>query len=394
MYESYYGFDSRPFQLTPDPQFYFDSRTHRKALSYLGYGLAQGEGFIVITGEIGAGKTTLVGHLMETIDRDRLNVAQIVTSQLSGDDLLKMAAQQFGLSVAGLDKAGLLKALEGHFQAEARDGRRCLLIVDEAQNLERAALEQLRMLSNFQLGNQALLQIFLLGQPEFRDTLRSDTALEQLRQRIIATHHLEGMQPDEVEPYIQHRLARVGSDGRPTFSGDAITLIAEETDGIPRSLNRLMSRVLLMGAIEETDDINAELVARVIADLAEDLPTANIGEALEMAVEEEPVCEAEAEIQAEPMQVAQAVLQASDMPVAQADSTAMPTPDAADKAVSQEPVSSAALNIDPADFRASIDRICAIEARMAEQERSLRRLLVRLVRWVESEDMENRRDAA
>ncbi|MEM1133024.1 MAG: XrtA/PEP-CTERM system-associated ATPase [Pseudomonadota bacterium] len=384
MYESYYGLTARPFQLTPDPQYYFDSRTHRKALSYLGYGLAQGEGFIVITGEVGSGKTTLVGHLMETIDRDRLNAAQIVTSQLSSEDLLRLTAEQFGVSSQGMEKAALLRALESHFQAEARAGRRCLLIVDEAQNLDRTALEQLRMLSNFQLGSQALLQIFLLGQPEFRDMLRNDPSVEQLRQRIIATHHLEGMNVDEVRPYIAHRLARAGGDGRPSFSDAAIAEIAEATQGIPRSLNRLMSRILLMGAIEKVDHIDAALVEQVIADLAEDLPLNMV----EAELSEEPVeaiSEANAEEQAEPMQVAQSVLQ-----------TAAYSPDdaqAANDAVENEAEDETSA-VDPADHRAALDRICALEARVAEQERSLRNLLIRLVRWVEGDQSDNHRDAA
>ncbi|WOE73781.1 XrtA/PEP-CTERM system-associated ATPase [Alterisphingorhabdus coralli] len=410
MYESYYGLDARPFQLTPDPQYYFDSRTHRKALSYLGYGLAQGEGFIVITGEVGAGKTTLVGHLMETIDRDRLHAAQIVTSQLSSEDLLRLTAEQFGVPSQGIEKAALLRALESHFQAEARAGRRCLLIVDEAQNLDRTALEQLRMLSNFQLGSQALLQIFLLGQPEFRDMLRSDPSVEQLRQRIIATHHLEGMHADEVRPYIAHRLARAGGDGRPTFSDAAIAEIAKATEGIPRSLNRLMSRILLMGAIEQVDHIDAALVEQVLADLAEDLPV-TMTEPIE-ALQQPEVSEADADEQAEPMQVAQSVLQAASY----APEEALAANDATDADTAtleqQEVEAESELEqqqieaesepeqeapepvIDPAQYRAALDRVAALEARMVEQERSLRDLLIRLVRWVESEQPDNRRDAA
>jgi general secretion pathway protein A len=162
MYDQFYGLSGRPFQLTPDPQFYFESATHRKALSYLGYGLAQGEGFIVITGEVGAGKSTLVGHLMQTIDKARLTAANIVTSQLSGIDMVQMTAESYGIDTRGLDKAATLKAIENFLHAEARSGRRCLLIVDEAQNLSVDAIEELRMLSNFQLGSSALLQIFLL----------------------------------------------------------------------------------------------------------------------------------------------------------------------------------------------------------------------------------------
>ena len=180
MYDQFYGLSGRPFQLTPDPHYYFESGTHRKALSYLGYGLAQGEGFIVITGEVGSGKSTLVSHLMQTIDKARLTAATVVTSQLDGEDMVQMAAESFGIDTRGLDKASTLKAIENFLHAEARAGRRCLLVVDEAQNLAIDALEELRMLSNFQLGSTALLQIFLLGQPEFRDLVQGAPELEQL----------------------------------------------------------------------------------------------------------------------------------------------------------------------------------------------------------------------
>ena len=193
MFENYYGLSGRPFQLTPDPAFYFESQTHRKALSYLGYGLAQGEGFVVITGEVGAGKSTLVAHLMATIDPARLTAAQVVTSKLDGEEIIHVVAQAFGLMIDGHDKASALGAIETFLHEEARAGRRCLLIIDESQNLSVEALEELRMLSNFQLGSHPLLQTLLLGQPEFRATIARHPKLEQLRQRVIASHHLEAM---------------------------------------------------------------------------------------------------------------------------------------------------------------------------------------------------------
>ena len=268
MYDRYYGLTGRPFQLTPDPQYYFESVTHRKALSYLGYGLAQGEGFIVITGEVGAGKSTLVSHLMANIDKARLTAATIVTSQLDGLDMVQMAAECFGIDTRGLDKAATLKAIENYLHSEARAGRRCLLVVDEAQNLSVDALEELRMLSNFQLGSSALLQIFLLGQPEFRNLIHNAPELEQLRQRVIATHHLEPMQADEVEPYVAHRLSRAGWNGRPDITTDAFTALYAETGGVPRKLNTLMNRLMLMGAVEQVDILDGRLVDAVIVDMA------------------------------------------------------------------------------------------------------------------------------
>ena len=199
MFDNFYGLTGKPFQLTPDPEFYFRSNTHRKALSYLGYGLAQGEGFIVITGEVGSGKSTLVAHMMESLDESQVTVAQIVTSKLDGEEIVHVVARSFGLDIEGHDKATALTEIESFLHEEAREGRRCLLVLDESQNLTVSALEELRMLSNFQLGNHPLLQTLLLGQPEFRVTIQSDPGLEQLRQRVIAAHHLEPMQKGEIE---------------------------------------------------------------------------------------------------------------------------------------------------------------------------------------------------
>ncbi|CAM8638989.1 ATPase, secretion system, PEP-CTERM, predicted [Sphingobium cupriresistens] len=316
MYDQFYGLQGRPFQLTPDPHYYFESATHRKALSYLGYGLAQGEGFIVITGDIGAGKTTLVGHLMQTIDPARLTAVKIVSTQVEGDDMLRLAAQSFGLSTDGLSKAAILQQVEAMLHAQARAGRRSLLIVDEAQNLPVSAIEELRMLSNFQLGGQSLLQIFLLGQPEFRDLLQSPE-LEQLRQRVIATHHLEPMMANEVEPYILHRLAIAGWSGDPAFTPGAFSGLYAATNGVPRRLNALASRVLLLGAIEQLHVIDEEVVDAVVADMGLDVdiapapvapslldvaeePEAVEQESVELAVAEESVEEEQIEDQPAP----------------------------------------------------------------------------------------------
>ncbi|TVV76127.1 XrtA/PEP-CTERM system-associated ATPase [Sphingomonas solaris] len=270
MYTDHYGLTGRPFQLTPDPVFYFDSGTHKKAMAYLGYGLAQGEGFIVITGDIGAGKTTLVGHLMATIDRARLTVVRLVSTQVDGDDILRLTAQGLGVATEGMAKAQLLDRVERTLHAQTREGRRTLLIVDEAQNLPVAALEELRMLSNFQAGGQSLLQIVLLGQPEFRDKLQKDDNLEQLRQRVIATHHLDPMEPEEVGPYLVHRLTMVGWSGTPTFTEDACIALHTLSRGVPRTLNTLATRLLLHGAIENLSVIDADAVAVVAEDMGQD----------------------------------------------------------------------------------------------------------------------------
>jgi len=364
MYDQFYGLQGRPFQLTPDPHYYFESATHRKALSYLGYGLAQGEGFIVITGDIGAGKTTLVGHLMQTIDPSRLTAVKIVSTQVQGDDMLRLAAQSFGLATDGMTKAATLQQVEAYLHMQARAGRRTLLIVDEAQNLPVSAIEELRMLSNFQLGGQSLLQIFLLGQPEFRDLLKSPQ-LEQLRQRVIATHHLEPMMANEVEPYVIHRLTVAGWDGRPIFSRDAFAALYAATGGVPRRLNALVSRVLLMGAIEQLEAIDANVVQAVVADMGLDVdvtPTAMTPSVLDhvediaaaplpeveaetadyMApFEDAPVVEAaeplfDAEEEAEPEMVDDAWTLAADMPESDMVDNAMEEASIEDHQVNEE----------------------------------------------------------
>jgi len=270
MYSEFYNLSGRPFQLTPDPRFYFNSSTHKKAMAYLTYGLSQGEGFIIVTGDIGAGKTTLVGHLFDELDRERFVAAKVVTTQISADDTLRMVASGFGIPAEGADKSTILHRIEQFLRAQYRAGRRALLIVDEAQNLPISALEELRMLSNFQEGDRALLQSFLLGQPEFREKWALDPALEQLRQRVIATHHLEPMTAEETTGYIKHRLERVGWKDDPTFSADAFAAIHDYTQGVPRRLNTLCARLLLYGAIEELHSINREVVEEVVADLERD----------------------------------------------------------------------------------------------------------------------------
>lgn len=369
MYDQFYGLTGRPFQLTPDPQYYFESGTHRKALSYLGYGLAQGEGFIVITGEVGAGKSTLVGHLMATVDKARLTAATIVTSQLGGSDMVQMAAEVFGIDTRGLDKAATLKAIENFLHAEARAGRRCLLIVDEAQNLGIDAVEELRMLSNFQLGSTALLQIFLLGQPEFRDLVQTAPELEQLRQRVIATHHLDPMEADEVEPYLVHRLTRAGWTGRPSLSPDAISALYKETQGVPRKLNTLMNRVLLMGAVEQVNAIDGALVEAVVADMA--------GKSFEY---EAPMTAAAPvvmpEAAPEPEQVEEVV--AEEAPVVVEEPVVEPVALSA-------PESVAAPSADNAEVEALVARVASLEGRVAEQDAALRRVLAMMIDWMDKE---------
>ena len=264
MYETFYRLSGKPFQLNPDPAFYFGSRGHSRAFAYLQYGLHQGEGFIVITGEIGAGKTTIVRGLMEQLDRNQVVAAQIVSTQLDADDMLRSVGVAFGLSASDVPKSVLLASIEAFLCQLAVDRKRALLIVDEAQNLTPRAVEELRMLSNFQLGDQALLQSFLVGQPELR-TMMQSPSMQQLRQRVIASYHLGPLDPTETQAYIEHRLRHVGWKDDPRFAPDSFALIHSLTGGIPRRINTLCNRLMLAGFLGEKHELDTSDV-RTIAD--------------------------------------------------------------------------------------------------------------------------------
>lgn len=273
MYESFYGFSAKPFQLKPDPNFFFGSKGHKRAMAYLEYGLSQGEGFIVITGDVGAGKTTLVRNLFRKLEAKNILAAQLVSTHLGSDDTLRMAAAAFGLPFKDASKADLLTGIEEFLRLCDRQGKRALLVVDEAQNLTPSAVEELRMLSNFQTVDKSLLQTFLLGQPEFRKTLNG-SEMEQLRQRVIATYHLGPMDASETRLYIEHRLNTVGWRGDPTFGEDAFAAVYTHTGGIPRKINTLCDRLLLMGCLEELHAFGNSEVSEVISDIQQefDLP--------------------------------------------------------------------------------------------------------------------------
>ncbi len=341
-YTDHYGLTAPPFALTPDPRFWFESATHKKAIAYLGYGLQQAEGFVVVTGEVGAGKTTLVGLLMERLDPARVAMVKLVSTQVEGDDVLRLAAQGFELPTDGVAKAQLLDRIERYLVDRAREGRKTLLIVDEAQNLPVSALEELRMLSNFQSGGRALLQILLLGQPEFRERLASPS-LEQLRQRVIATHHLDGMGAGEVLAYLEHRLDIAGWTGNPKFEPAAAEALHAASGGIPRRINQLATRVLLLAAIEGAKAIDAALVGKVVDDFGMDQKA---------------------------------------MPAA-----APPTP------VAPEPVLGAAsilvpesLKLDASQLDELHARIAQLERQMEAQEVALRRVLTLIIDWVERDE--------
>ena len=269
MYESYYGLSAKPFQLKPDPDFFFGSKGHKRAMAYLEYGLGQGEGFIVITGEVGAGKTTLVRSLFRKLESEKIIAAQIVNTHLDSDDTLRMVVAAFGLPYEDATKATLLNRLEQFLQQSNKQGKRALLVVDEAQNLSPLAVEELRMLSNFQTAENPLLQTFLLGQPEFRKTLLSGD-MQQLQQRVIATYHLGPMDAIETRAYIEHRLHTVGWRGDPSLTEDAFAAIHDFTGGIPRKINTLCDRLFLMGYLEEMRNFTKSEVTEVIGDIQQE----------------------------------------------------------------------------------------------------------------------------
>ncbi|WP_149538456.1 AAA family ATPase [Siccirubricoccus phaeus] len=262
----FYGFREHPFLMTPDARLFYASSVHARAYAHLMYGLAQREGFVVITGEVGAGKTTLVERLCAELDPEGFAIARIVTTQVSGDDLLRLVADSFGAQPEG-DKAAVLRSV---IAALRHVEKRHLLIVDEAQGLAAPALEELRMLSNVTQGGQAVLQTMLLGQPQLRRTMASPD-LDQLRQRVLASYHLGGLSAEETSAYVEHRMRAVGWDGRPHWEKAALELVFRHSDGVPRRINRLCSRVLLAGALEQAEAISGPMVEAVALELAEDL---------------------------------------------------------------------------------------------------------------------------
>ena len=266
MYEAFYGLSRKPFQLNPDPQFYFSSKPHRRARSYLVYGVMRGEGFIVITGEVGAGKTTIVRDLLDSLDTNSVVAAHLVSTQLGAEDALKLVCGAFGVPVRGSGKADLLMALEAFFITQTTQGKRCLLIVDEAQNLQPLAVEELRMLSNFQFGDQALLQTFLVGQPEFREILQGPGML-QLRQRVTARCHLGPLDEEDTRAYIEHRLKCAGATDKPTFDSAVFHAIHQFCGGIPRRINTLCDRLLLQGYLAESSHFTVDDVNEVIVEM-------------------------------------------------------------------------------------------------------------------------------
>jgi len=274
VYETFFGLTGKPFQLNPDPAFFYGSRGHKRAFAYLQYGVHQSEGFIIITGEVGAGKTTLVRSLLEQIDPNQLVAAQLVTTQLDAEDLLRSVGMAFGIPTRAVDKAQLLAELEAFLVSLVPQGKRALLIVDEAQNLTGRAIEELRMLSNFQLGSQGLLQSFLVGQPQLRALMQAPE-LQQLRQRVMASYHLGPMDRAETQAYVEHRLHHVGWSNDPRFEPGAFDAIYTFSAGVPRRINTLCNRLLLAAMLSEEHVVTAANVDATADEMRLELTSGN-----------------------------------------------------------------------------------------------------------------------
>lgn len=286
MYEAFYGLTSKPFKLNPDPTFYFGSKQHRRAKAYLDYGVLRNEGFIVITGEIGVGKTTILRGLLDSLAHSDVVVGHLVTTQLDAEDTLRMVGAAFGFSVKDVPKSELLISLEAFLLTQMTQGKRCLLIVDEAQNLTPRAVEELRMLSNFQLGNQSLLQSFLVGQPEFREILQRPE-MEQFRQRVAATCHIGPLDLEETHAYIEHRLKCAGSTGKPEFEPAVFETIFKASGGIPRRINALCDRLLLLGFLATKTLLTVADTNEVVREFAQEAEVPSRKPAVESSSEED-----------------------------------------------------------------------------------------------------------
>jgi putative secretion ATPase (PEP-CTERM system associated) len=266
MYEVFYNLTAEPFRLSPDHSFCYDHKCYAKARAYMAYAFMRAEGFVMVTGRPGTGKTTLIGELIESLADENVKTANLVCTQLQADDLLKVTAYSFGVENHIVEKGELLQHLDVLLRRWHRDGRRALLIVDEAQDLSESAMEELRLLTNIQENGQPLLQIFLLGQPELRDLVLSPS-MEQVHQRIVAASHLEALEKEETEAYIMHRLDKVGWQGNPALSKTIFPLIHKFSEGVPRRVNLICSRLFLHSCVEQRDRIGVADLQEVIKEL-------------------------------------------------------------------------------------------------------------------------------
>jgi type II secretory pathway predicted ATPase ExeA len=264
--ERTYGMTTPPFGLVSDPRFFFASRTHARAAAFLEFGLQQGMGFVVLTGDVGVGKSTVLAHLLDGLAPAEVEIASLTSSNLDPLDVLKRALGAFDVPTDATTKADLLRTFESYLDELVRVGRRALLIIDEAQNIPDVTLEELRMLTNIRREDAFPFQCFFVGQPQFRARLENPD-MEQLRQRVIASYHVEALAEEEVRAYVEHRLNVAGWTGRPTFDPALFAAAHRITRGVPRRLNVVFNRLLLVGALDEREWIGVDDLDAVLEDL-------------------------------------------------------------------------------------------------------------------------------
>lgn len=257
MFESFYGLSANPFRLSADEGFRFAHRSYKKAWSYLKYALEQAEGFVLVTGRPGTGKTTLIRDIISDIDPSKLTVVNLITNQFQSEELLRMVALELGFEAQDYNKATLLTRLSDYATQLNAQGRRIVIIVDEAQNLTENGLEELRLISNLQVGSQSLFQVFLVGQEELRGLINRP-AMQNVKQRIIASTRIELLDEKQTREYIEHRLDMVGWDHDPEVNEQLYPLIQKLTHGIPREINHAVGRMLLYGALEEKHQLDED----------------------------------------------------------------------------------------------------------------------------------------
>ena len=270
MYDGFYNLSQKPFQLSADPDFFFQSSVHKRALAYMHYGLTQGEGFVLVTGSPGTGKTMLVKSLIKNLNKDRLLIGVMMTSQVGPEDTLRLIASTFGFQYLHNDKASLISSFEKFIIEKAREGRRLLLIVDEAQNLPKQSLEELRMFTNLDVNGAPVFQVFLVGQPELKHTIYA-ADMEQLKQRVVSTYHLEPLDVEETRAYILFRLQTAGWKGKPEFQPGIFAHIHKFSGGIPRRINTVCDRLLLFGYLEELSLLDSDAVEKVISEVQDEM---------------------------------------------------------------------------------------------------------------------------
>jgi general secretion pathway protein A len=271
VYLKFYALTQPPFDLTPNPRFLFNSAKHREAINHLLYGIRERKGFVQLTGEVGAGKTTLCRALLEQLDAN-FSTALLLTTVLDANELVKAIAAEFGLDSKGLDRLETLAALNDFLIRQIERGKETVLIIDEAQNFSDDLLEQVRQLSNIETDDRKLLQIILIGQPELRERL-NNPRLRQLRQRITVRYHLRALTSFETGQYIKHRLELAGANGAPYFSAAALWRVFRYSKGVPRLVNALCDKALLCGFVQQSKRINFSMVGRAIRELEGEIHT-------------------------------------------------------------------------------------------------------------------------